>query len=93
MPNVNIRDLMNDCSPRQVKFWDGEGYCAGIMVGKKIICGCCGAIYDRDEVKEDAINSGVAPLKLFQTWVDLSDEISGEVSDDATAIIVEVEDM
>jgi hypothetical protein len=51
MSNVNIRDLMSDCSPRQVMFWDGEGYCAGIMVGKKIICGCCGAIYGRDKIK------------------------------------------
>ena len=92
MPNVNVRDLMSDCSPRQVMFWDGEGYCAGIIVGKKIICGCCGAIYDRDEIKEDAMESGVAPLKLFQTWVDLSDEIKGDASDEAV-VIVEVEDM
>lgn len=93
MSNVNVRDLMSDCSPRQVMFWDGEGYCAGIMVGKKIICGCCGAIYDRDEVKEDAMDAGVVPLKLFETWVDLSDEIKGDEKDSATAIPVEAEDM
>lgn len=93
MSNVNIRDLMNDHSPCQVMFWDGEGYCAGIMVGKKIICGCCGTIYDRDEVKENAMEAGVVPLKLFETWVDLSDEIRGNDKDVATAIPVEVEDM
>lgn len=92
MSNVSVRDLMSDCTPRQVMFWDGEGYCAGIMFGRRIICGCCGAIYDRDEVKEDAMESGVAPLKLFQTWVDLSDEIKGDASDEAV-VIVEVEDM
>lgn len=92
MSNVSVRDLMSDCTPRQVMFWDGEGYCAGIMFGRRIICGCCGAIYDRDEVKEEAMESGVAPLKLFQTWVDLSDEIKGDASDEAV-VIVEVEDM
>lgn len=92
MSNVSVRDLMSDCTPRQVMFWDGEGYCAGIMFGRRIICGCCGAIYDRDEVKENAMESGVAPLKLFQTWVDLSDEIKGDASDEAV-VIVEVEDM
>ena len=93
MPNVNIRDLISDCSPSQVMFWDGGIYCAGIMVGKKIICGCCGTIYDRDEIKEDAMDAGVAPLKLFKTWVDLFDVIEGDEKDSATAIPVEAEDM
>lgn len=93
MSNVNVRDLMSDGFPRQVMFWDGEDHCAGIMVGKKIICGCCGAIYDRDEVKEDAMDAGVVPLKLFKTWVDLSNEIRGDGEDSTTVIPVEVEDM
>jgi hypothetical protein len=36
---------------------------------------------------------GIVPLKLFETWVDLSDEIKGDEKDSATAIPVEVEDM
>jgi hypothetical protein len=39
------------------------------------------------------MNAGVVPLKLFETWVDLSDEIKGDEKDSATAIPVEAEDM
>lgn len=93
MANVNTQELVNNGTPQQVMFWDGEGYCAGILFEKKIICGCCGAVYELDEVVDDAMDSGVAPLKLFGIWADLSDEIRGDASDEAKAIVVEKEDL
>lgn len=34
-----------------------------------IICGCCGSIFHLDDVES---------YSIYQTWVDISDEIMGE---------------
>lgn len=84
MSDINVRDLVNNRIPRQVMFWDGENYCAGIMVGKLLICGCCGGTFDLDEVINQARKDGQVPVKMFDVWADISDEISGD--DDAIAM-------
>lgn len=90
MAIVSARDLANDRSPRQVMFWDGENYCAGIMVGKILICGCCGGTFDLDEVLENAKEAGVVAVKAFETWVDICEEIEG---DGSNAIDLEFEEV
>ena len=59
------------------------------MLGDKIICACCGAIFDVDEVIESAKDDGVDAIKMFETWVDISDEIRGSEADAETAIPLE----
>ena len=78
MPNINARDLANDRIPRQVMFWDGENHCAGIMIGKLLVCGCCGGTFNLDEVIKMAREDGQVPVRVFDTWVDLSGEIMGD---------------
>ena len=84
MSNINARDLANDRIPRQVMFWDGENHCAGIMIGKLLVCGCCGGTFDLDEVIEMAREDGQMPVRVFEAWADISDEIRGD--DDAVAM-------
>lgn len=88
MSNINVRDLVNDRIPRQVTFWDGESYCAGIMVGKLLVCGCCGGTFDLDEVVEMAREDDQVPVLVFNTWVDISGEIVGGDTEATNAIAV-----
>ena len=94
MANVNVRDLANDRIPRQVMFWDGESHCAGIMIGKLLVCGCCGGIFNLDEVIEMAREDGQVPVRVFDTWVDISDEIMGDETEamSATPLFCEEEE-
>lgn len=74
-----IENIKNSGVAVQVKFWDGENWCAGFMVGRRLVCGCCGGIFDVDEVLRDGREEGIEnPIHAFQTWVDVSDEIWGE---------------
>ena len=95
MSNINVRDLVNDRIPRQVMFWDGENHCAGIMIGKLLVCGCCGGTFNLDEVIEMAREDGQVPVRAFDTWVDISDEIMGDEAEamSATPLFCEEEDM
>ena len=94
MSNINARDLANDRIPRQVMFWDGENHCAGIMVGKLLVCGCCGGTFNLDEVIEMAREDGKVPVRVFNTWVDISDEIKGDEAEamSATPLFYEEEE-
>ena len=94
MSNINARDLANDRIPRQVMFWDGENYCAGIMVGKLLVCGCCGDTFDLDAVIGMAKVGGQVPVRVFNTWVDISDEIMGDKTEamNATPLFCEEEE-
>ena len=76
----SIQDL-TDGYPRQVMFYDGENYCSGIMLGKTLICGCCGATFELDDVLEYAREDNVTPIKWFETWNDISDFI-GTIEDE-----------
>lgn len=59
---------------KQCIFSDGEDtfggiYCEGIdRKNSFVICGCCGGIYELDEI---------TILEIFPNWVDLSQEIIG----------------
>lgn len=39
--NPAIESLVEAKIPRQVKFWDGEEMCLGILYGNDIICDYC----------------------------------------------------
>lgn len=60
---------------KQCKFKDYDNnICGGILCDfdngdEYIICGCCGGIFDPNEVEI---------LETYAYWVDLSDEIIGE---------------
>jgi len=64
--------------PTQVAFRDYDDYVihGGIAFGYYIICGCCGSIYEIDDVEI---------IKDLE-WVSLKDEILGDVIDDSTRI-------
>lgn len=87
MSTLTIKRLVEDKAPVQVMFYDGENMCAGIMLGEYVICGCCGALFEVENIVEMARADGEDAIRLFDTWVDLSDEIRGD--DAATAVTVE----
>jgi len=94
MSDINVRDLVNNRIPCQVMFWDGENYCAGFMIGKLLVCGCCGGTFNLDEVIEMAREDGQVPVRVFDTWVDISDEIMGDETEamSATPLFCEEEE-
>jgi len=55
---------------KQISFLaDGEVF-GGILVNDEfIICGCCGGVFEKEEVEI---------LKVYPDWVSISDEIIGE---------------
>ena len=89
MSTPTIKQLVEGKTPVQVMFYDGEGMCAGILFGEHIICGCCGGIFDVYDVITMAQDEGVDAIRLFDTWVDVSEEIKGSDEDAATAAVVE----
>ena len=73
---MNINDLNNSSVAVQVKFWDGENWCTGILVGRRIVCACCGGIFNVGEVLRDGREEGIEnPIVVYDTWIDFSDEI------------------
>ena len=91
---MTIKELVNSGIARQVRFYDGEGMPSGIMIGDKIICGCCGALFYVDDVIENAREDGVThPILMYDQWVDLSDEIRGDNDNNDGTIALEMEDM
>lgn len=67
--------------PTQVKFWDydGDHYIGGIGYRDEIICGCCGGIFDINEIYKFApIDLCEGPIVVYDDWVDISNEICGE---------------
>lgn len=61
--------------PTQVMFWpDGEKkWIGGIGYRNKIICGCCGSVFEVSELLRDNPN-GIIQLP----WIDISEEICGD---------------
>ena len=67
--------------PTQVKFWDifNKRYIGGIAYRDKIICGCCGGIFDIRGIYEFAPDTlEQDPIVIYDNWVDISNEICGE---------------
>lgn len=50
----------------------------GIAYKDEIICGCCGGVFEIEEIIEDAKNDGVVPIIPYELWVDLVSEIAGD---------------
>lgn len=66
--------------PTQVKFYDvgDKHYVGGITYHKEIICGCCGGVFDIEEIISDAKEDGIKNPITALRWVDISTEIVGE---------------
>jgi hypothetical protein len=93
MINMTVKEVVNSGNAVQVMFYDGEGMCSGIMVGDKIVCACCGAVYDVDEVVSNAIEDGREAIRMFGTWVDISTEVEGDLDDyENHTVLLELED-
>ena len=69
--------------PTQVMFYDFDGsgsYNAGIAYCDDIICGCCGGVFSIEEIYEFAESDGLMNPIVRMDWVDISDEIRGDLS-------------
>ena len=67
---------------KQIKFKDLENNIVhgGIMMDDgNVICGCCGGIIESDEFEGN--NKTHIILKVFPNWVNLDEEICGDVFD------------
>lgn len=89
---MSLKELMESNVPHQVMFYDGEGMCPGILFQNHIICGCCGDVFSVEDVVDMVRDSEVEAIRLFKTWMDLSDEIRGDASNESENVIVEKED-
>ena len=78
---MTIQDFVKSGRPLQVMFFDGEDMCPGIKIEDKIICACCGGIFEVEDVIEAAMDAGVEPIRWFDHWVDLTEEIKGDNND------------
>ena len=64
-------------APTQVMFHDPDGvYNFGIAWGDKIICACCGGVFEVEEILKFALEDQPA-IYEYSTWNDLSNEIYG----------------
>jgi hypothetical protein len=90
---MTIKEIVNSGAAVQVMFYDGDDMYPGIMVGDKIICACCGAVYDVDEVVSNAIEDGREAIRMFEIWVNISSEVEGDLEDyENHTILLEMED-
>ena len=90
---MTIKEIVNSGCAVQVMFYDGENMCSGIMVGDKIACACCGGIFDVDDVVSNAIEDGREAIRKFETWVDISAEVEGDLDDYVIhTVLLEMED-
>ena len=65
-------------APTQVYFVDEDGvWRGGIAYRDEIICGCCGSIFDIEEVIENAPDYVQRPIHEYSRWINISDEIQG----------------
>lgn len=68
--------------PTQVVFRDPdneEGFIGGIAYRDEIICGCCGGIFELNEVED----------LLSIDWIDISDSIRGDMSAEKIEKLIE----
>ena len=67
--------------PTQVFFYTSENeFEAGIAYHDEIICGCCGGIYSIEEVYEWANEDNLINPITELNWVNLTDEIRGDLA-------------
>ncbi len=67
--------------PTQVGFADPDNpgdWLVGIAYRDEIICGCCGGVFNIDDVIEMATEDGVrCAIHEYPEWNDIADEIAG----------------
>ncbi len=65
--------------PTQVKFWDynGDHYIGGIAYRDEIICGCCGGIFNINEIYEFSPDELKEDPIVVYGWVDINYDIAG----------------
>ena len=67
--------------PTQVVFVDFdnlENYQVGIAYQDKIICACCGGVFEIEELYELAKDEGLEEVVYpYASWIDISEEIKG----------------
>lgn len=90
---MTVKEIVNAGIAVQVMFYDGENMCSGIMLGDKIICACCGAIFYVDDVVSGAVEDGREAIRMFGTWVDISTEVEGDLdSYENHTVLLKMED-
>lgn len=68
-------------TPRQVMFIDptdssDNKYAYGIAFGDKIICGCCGGVFEVEEIIEAGKTRPIGPaIRVWHEWENISDAI------------------
>ena len=82
----DIQDFLNRHNvdsnmPVQVKWldYDGDHWCAGILVSNHIICACCGGIVELEDLYDEAKDAGRRfdeVLVIFHEWIDFTSEIN-----------------
>ena len=66
-------------APVQVKFWDGEHYSYGIAFEDRIICACCGAVFEIKELYETREDKPEEEIIIcYDTWVPFGEFIGDE---------------
>lgn len=81
---ANRKKVFYYYTPTQVKFldFDSEELCwiGGIAFHDVVICGCCGGVIKISELYERAkeMNFNEEPIKAFNSWVNIENEIKGE---------------
>ena len=61
---------------KQIMFYDkinNEKHGGILTDNGDIICGCCGGLIEKEDVDSD-----VEIIKVFEDWVELTDEICGD---------------
>ena len=90
---MTIKEIVNSGNAVQVMFYDGNYMCSGIMVGDKIVCACCGSVFDVDEVVSNAAEDGKEAIRMFEIWVNITAEIEGDLDDyENHTVLLEMED-
>ena len=70
--------------PTQVKFADFNSdepsWIGGIALEDKVICGCCGAVFEISDIYDEADEIGFEGEPIQELpWSDISEEIKGEL--------------
>lgn len=74
-----LERITNFDYPTQVKFWDEDGarWIGGIGFKDIIICGCCGATIEIEEIYDSTPSWIDNPIKIYKNWLNISSEIKG----------------
>lgn len=79
---MSVRKIPFYDLPTQVKFVDFDSdklsWIGGIAFEDKIICGCCGAVFEISDIYDEADWVGFKrePIQELR-WIDISEEIKG----------------